>query len=97
FRVLAASRGDDDELAAVDFVSGRRGIAGEGQNRLPEQLTVRFIEGAEFFVEVGCPDEHQAASGDDRTTVVLGSGVPLAARVEFGVVSLRDVAGRCSG
>ncbi len=70
-RVFAAAGGDDYVLAAIHFVGDRRGVAGERERRLPQQLAGGFIEGAEFFVEVGGSDKEQAAGGDDGAAVVV--------------------------
>src|SRR6267378_4247283 len=83
--IFAAACGDNDELAAVHFVSGGSGVAGEGESRFPKQLTSGFIVSAEFLVEVGCPDEQQPARGDDRPAVIFGASVLQAFRSEFRV------------
>src|SRR6266571_6702005 len=79
--IFAAARGYDHELAAVYFVRGGSGVAGEGEGSFPKQLTGGFIEGAEFFVKVGRSDQQQPACGHDRTTVILRASVlwPFAA------------------
>src|SRR5712664_1398069 len=81
--VLASTCGDDDKLAAVHFVGGGSGVAGEGESCFPKQLTGGFIEGAEFLVEVGCSDEQKSARGNDRAAVIFRSGVFLPLRSEF--------------
>src|SRR6266478_5033217 len=65
--IFAAARGDDDELAAVHFVGCGSRVGGEGKRCLPKQLTGGFVKGAEFLVEVSCPDEQKPARGDDGT------------------------------
>src|SRR5216683_5018432 len=85
--VLASARRDDDELAAVHFVGGGSGVAGEGESRFPKQLAGGFIEGAEFFVEVGCSDEQKSARGNDRAAVILRSRVFLSLRSEFRILT----------
>src|SRR5712664_2127101 len=81
--VLASACGDDDKLAAVHFVGGGSGVAGEGEICFPKQLAGGFIEGAEFFVEVGCSDEQQPSRGDDRAAVIFRARVFLSLRSEF--------------
>src|SRR5271168_4888205 len=81
--IFAAAGGDDDELAAVDLVGGGSGVAGEGERGFPEKLAGGFVEGAEFFVEVGGADEEKAAGGDDGAAVIFGAGIFHAGGGEF--------------
>src|SRR5712664_67302 len=81
--VLASACGDDDKLAAVHFVGGGSGVAGEGEICFPKKLAGGFIEGAEFFVEVGCSNKHQAACSDDRTTIIFRTSALLSLRRKF--------------
>src|SRR5260370_27270520 len=88
--IFPAARCYDPELAAVYFIRGGSGVAGEGEGHFPKQLTGGFIEGAEFFVEVGRSDEQQPARSDDRTTVILRASVLLAFRHKFRVLTQRN-------
>ena len=56
------------------IVHGGRGVAGGGQRRLPEQLPVALVEGAELVVVVGRADEEEPAGRDHRAAVVLAAG-----------------------
>src|SRR2546427_13041509 len=50
------------------------------------------MEGANFFVEVGCPDEQEPAGGNDRTAIIFRAGVFLSLRREFRVFTKRNFA-----
>ena len=88
---LAATRGDDEILPAVDFVGGRRGVAGGGHRRLPQERARGLVEGADLPVVVRRRDEDQAAGGDDRAAVVLAAGILQSLRHELGILAERNL------
>ena len=47
--IFAAAGGYDYILASIDFVGGRRGVAGERQRRLPQQLRRLIYRRREIF------------------------------------------------
>src|SRR5215468_8318953 len=89
--VFAASSGNHDILAAIYFVRDRRCVACERKRRLPQELARRFVESAEFLVEVSCPDKQEAASSDNRSTVIFAPGVCHTFGGKLGVFAERNL------
>ena len=75
--VFTASRRDHHKLASIHFIRDRRCVAREGQRCLPQQFARGLVKGAELLVEIGCPNEYQAACGHDRPAVVFRARVFL--------------------
>src|SRR5260370_38539555 len=69
--IFAAACGYDHELAAVYFVSGGGGGVGEGEGRLPKQLTGGFFEGGGFFFVVVGAGKKQPAPSDGSRALLL--------------------------
>src|ERR1051325_6023853 len=69
---LSAARGNDDVLLAVHDEGARRGVAGRGKCRLPEQAARRLVECTELRV-LCRGNEQEAARGHDGATVLLRS------------------------
>ena len=75
------SGGDDDILLSVHHISCRGGSPRVGQLPFPQQFSASAIEGVEFVVEEGGPDEKESTGSHDRPPVVFEPVffIPLAA------------------
>src|SRR6267142_1423705 len=85
--IFAAACGDNDKLAAVNFVRCRSGVAGEGKSGFPEKFARGFVKGAEFLVEICCTDKDEAPGGHDGTTIIFRAGAGEPFRRKLGIDS----------
>src|SRR5262245_1662624 len=93
-RAAFTSAGRDyDKLATVHLISRGRGVSGNGQRRLPEQLPGCRVEGAKLLVVICCADKDQPAGRDDRPAVVPASGVAHSLSRQLRMLAERNLPG----
>src|SRR5262245_3657826 len=89
--VLAAAASNHDVLPAIHYVHRRRGTAGKGQLRFPEQFASELVVGVELLVPTGGTDEEQPVRSNYGPAVIVRTCVRDAFGDQLGILAERNL------